>query len=209
MECPISDPSHRGIDGHIAHDDVIKWKHLPRYWPFVRGIHRSPVNSPHKGQWHGALKFSLICAWIQGLVNNGEPGELRRHRAHYDAIVMVLDYTNRIGLIQKISWNMLTICALLCFVVFFYTLILPISSSITPLYDYSGVRLPRCQSKNHGWYITVTTYWVRLCLKSPASQLFTQPFIQAQIEENIKAPRLWPFWGEFTGHRHAENVFVW
>ena len=30
-------------------DDVIKWKHFPRYWPFVRGIHRSPVNSPHKG----------------------------------------------------------------------------------------------------------------------------------------------------------------
>ena len=35
--------------GHI-HYDVIKWEHCPRYWPFVRGIHRSPVNSPHKGQ---------------------------------------------------------------------------------------------------------------------------------------------------------------
>ena len=44
------------------HDDVIKWKHFPRYWPFVRGIHRWPVNSPHKGQWRGALIFSLICA---------------------------------------------------------------------------------------------------------------------------------------------------
>ena len=43
------------------HDDVIKWKHFPRYWPFVRGIHRSPVNSSHKGQWCGALMFSLIC----------------------------------------------------------------------------------------------------------------------------------------------------
>ena len=39
------------------HDNVIKWKHFPRYWPFVRGIHRSPVNSPHKGQWRGALVF--------------------------------------------------------------------------------------------------------------------------------------------------------
>ena len=37
------------------HDDVIKWKHFPRYWPFVRGIHRSPVNSPHKGRWRKAL----------------------------------------------------------------------------------------------------------------------------------------------------------
>ena len=44
------------------HDDIIKWKHFRRYWPFVRGIHRSPVNSPHKGQWRGALVFSLICA---------------------------------------------------------------------------------------------------------------------------------------------------
>ena len=41
------------------HDDVIKWKHFPRYWPFVRVIHRSPVNSPHKGQWRGALMHSV------------------------------------------------------------------------------------------------------------------------------------------------------
>ena len=39
---------------HHSHDDVIKWKHFPRYWPFVRVIHRSPVNSPFKGQWRGA-----------------------------------------------------------------------------------------------------------------------------------------------------------
>ena len=39
----------------LLHNDVIKWKYFPRYWPFVRGIHRSPVNSPHKGQWRGAL----------------------------------------------------------------------------------------------------------------------------------------------------------
>ena len=70
------------------HDDVIKWKHLPRYWPFVRGIHRSPVNSPHKGQWRGALMFSLISAWINGWVNNDEAGDLS-HRAHYDVIVMI------------------------------------------------------------------------------------------------------------------------
>ena len=70
------------------HDDVIKWKHFPRYWPFVRGIHRSPVNSPHKGQWGGALMFSLICVWINDWVNNSEAGDLRRYCAHYDVIVM-------------------------------------------------------------------------------------------------------------------------
>ena len=69
-------------------DDVIKWKHFPRYWPSVRGIHRSPVNSPHKGQRRGALMFSLVCVRINGWVNNGEAGDLRRHRAHYDVIVM-------------------------------------------------------------------------------------------------------------------------
>ena len=48
------------------HDDVIKWKHFPRYWPFVPGIHRSPVNYPHKGQWRGALMFSVIRVWTIG-----------------------------------------------------------------------------------------------------------------------------------------------
>ena len=70
------------------HDDVIKWKHFPRYWPYVRGFHRGPVNSPHKGQWREALIFSLICARINSWVNNGEDGDLRRHRGHYDVIVM-------------------------------------------------------------------------------------------------------------------------
>ena len=71
-----------------AHDDVIKWKHFPRNWPFVREIHRSPVNFPHKGQWRGALMFSLIYAWINDWVNNREAGELRRQHGHYDVIVM-------------------------------------------------------------------------------------------------------------------------
>ena len=55
----------------MSYDDVIKWKQFPRYWPFVRGIHRSPVNSPHKGQWREALLFSLIYAEY-GWVNNRE-----------------------------------------------------------------------------------------------------------------------------------------
>ena len=69
------------------HDDVIKWKHFPRYWPFVGGIHRSQVNSLHKVQWRGAL-FSFICVWINDWVNNGEAGDLRRYRAHYDFTVI-------------------------------------------------------------------------------------------------------------------------
>ena len=87
------------------HGDVIKWKHFPRYWPFVRGIHRSPVNSPHKGQWHGALMFSFICVWINGLANNGEAGDLRRYCAHYDVTVMVQVWVITTGLLRiKMSW---------------------------------------------------------------------------------------------------------
>ena len=46
---------------------ILSWwrhrmQHFSRYWPFVRGIPRSPANSPHKCQWRQALMFSLICA---------------------------------------------------------------------------------------------------------------------------------------------------
>ena len=98
IECWTIWPHHRiklwcrnqGINTRVPMgcDDVIRWKHFPRYWPFVRGIHRSPVKSPHKGQWRWALMFSLICAWIDSWVNSCEAGESRRHRVHYDVTVM-------------------------------------------------------------------------------------------------------------------------
>ena len=72
-----------GVQSTLRHDDVIKWKHFPRHWPFVRGIHGSPVKSTHKGQWCGAL--------MNDWVNTHEAGDLRRHRAHCDVIVM--DYS--------------------------------------------------------------------------------------------------------------------
>ena len=54
---------------------------------FVRGIHRWPANSAHKGQWHEALLF-FICAWTNSWANNGDAGDSRRHRAQYDVTVM-------------------------------------------------------------------------------------------------------------------------
>ena len=60
------------------HDGVIKWKHLR-------------VTGPFKSQWRGALMFSLICAWINGWVSNREADNLRRHRAHYDVTVMMME----------------------------------------------------------------------------------------------------------------------
>ena len=97
----------------IVHDDVIKWKHFPRNWPFVREIHRSPVNFPHKGQWRGALMFSLIYVWINDWVNNREAGDLRRQHCHYDVIVMELLWVLLRRLVRKhhrlmLLWNKMT-----------------------------------------------------------------------------------------------------
>ena len=78
------------VSTRCSHDDVIRWKHFPRYWPFVRGIHRSPVSSPHKGQWRGVWMFSLICPLINGWVNTHEASDLRRHRTHCEVTAMFI-----------------------------------------------------------------------------------------------------------------------
>ena len=91
------------------HDDVIKWKYFPRYWPFVRGIHRSPANSPHKGQWRGDLMLSLLCVWINGWVNNREAGDLRRYHALYDVIVMGSGDQACVGIYGKLQINLTAI----------------------------------------------------------------------------------------------------
>ena len=51
--------------------------------PFVQVLHQSPVTSPHKGQWRGALMLSLICTWRNGWENNHEAGDLRCHCTHW------------------------------------------------------------------------------------------------------------------------------
>ena len=77
---------------NICHDYVVKWKHFPRYWPFV-----PPGNSQVTGEfpsqrpvsvWRRALMFSWICAWTNGWVNNWGADDLRRHRAHYGVTVV-------------------------------------------------------------------------------------------------------------------------
>ena len=69
------------------HDVAIRRKHFPCCWPFVRGIHRSPVDSPHKDQWREALMSSLICVWTNDWANNRDRDNFRRHQAHYDLTV--------------------------------------------------------------------------------------------------------------------------
>ena len=90
------------------HNDVIKWKYFPRYWSFVRGIHGSPVNSPDKCQWRGALKFSLICTGANGWVNNRDAGDLRCHRANHNVAVMLwTNFTNTVFMLFQ--WSIVSV----------------------------------------------------------------------------------------------------
>ena len=85
------------------------------------------------------------------------------------------------------------------------------------IWDAMTLMGPRCNALECWYFITTTSLWPRWRLKSLASRLFTQSFIQAQIKENIKAPRHWPLCGEFTGTgefhaqraSNAENVSIW
>ena len=82
---------------------------------------------------------------------------------------------------------------------------------------HSVLSIKALQWNNFCWTLKCRKGWARWCPKSPASRLFTQPFIQAQIKENIKAPRHWPLWGkspvtgEFSAQRssYGEYVFIW
>ena len=69
------------------HDDVIKWKHFQRYWPFVRGIRRSPVDTPPQGPVTRSFEFFFDLR-LNKRLSNRDAGDLRHHGAHYDVIVM-------------------------------------------------------------------------------------------------------------------------
>ena len=80
------------------HDDVIIWKELPHYWPFVRGITGHRWIPLTKASGAELWCFLWSAPWINGCVNNRDVGNLRRHRAHYDVIVMMYDlWNNRHG----------------------------------------------------------------------------------------------------------------
>ena len=76
---------------------------------FVEGIHRSTVDSPHKGQCRGALKFSLIFAWTNSSAHNRDAGDLRRH---YDVTLKQIHPFVYVPLLRMIE----AICTWACFV---------------------------------------------------------------------------------------------
>ena len=106
------------------------WRHQME--TFVREIHRSPVNFPHKGQWRGALMFSLIYAWINDWVNNREAGDLRRQHGHYDVIVMnILQY------MDKLRWRFHEMCRILNWTTIWNLSVISIGSFVATLSKFS------------------------------------------------------------------------
>ena len=83
--------SHKLKKTHKLYLNGSWWLHQMEtfYWPFVWGIHQSPLDSPHKGQWCGGLMFYLICAWTNSWANNWGAGDLRCNLAHYEVTVML------------------------------------------------------------------------------------------------------------------------
>ena len=79
-------------------------RHFPCYWPFVWGIHRSLVDSPHKDQWRRISMFSLICAWTNGWANNRHTGDFRRYRAHYDVTVICFSFCRTWYMLYQRLW---------------------------------------------------------------------------------------------------------
>ena len=150
----------------LLHDDFIKWKHLPHYWPFVWGIHRSPVNSPHKGQWRGALMFSLIYARIKGWVNNREAGDLRRHHAHYNVIVMDIRWPEHTGchfVNGDLMWRQYATVSKNCevlyrhknYTVFLYVWMFSCEYDCTKILKY--LKYARQLYRNHKFYVGLGT----------------------------------------------------
>ena len=93
--------------------------HQRLHVPVCYQARRIIIRSPHKGQWRGAVIFSLICAWINAWVNNREAGHLRCYRAHYDVTVMVFGLwhwvmTSRIMCLQDINQNVQNIFISYC-----------------------------------------------------------------------------------------------
>ena len=88
-----------------VHNDVIKWKHFPHYWPFVRVFHRwIPITKPVTRSFD--IVFDLLPEQTVEQ-NNRNACDLRRHCAHYDVTVMY-GHCCVIVLISVMFWRVTT-----------------------------------------------------------------------------------------------------
>ena len=171
-----------------SRDDVIKWKHFPHYWPFVQGIQRSSVNSPHKGQWRGALIFYprpvlafgycrclrlSVCVSVCVCVR--QPQACPRHKSP-----RVQARTTKFG--QKVQNNLVKV----------------------PIVFGGGGDWPWPSRSNLTWKAKFTTFWACPCHNSPSIQARTTKFGQ-KMQTNLLVAHIvfggdWlrPSWSNLT-----------
>ena len=65
-----------------CHDMIMTWQWFPHYWPYVRGIHGSLLDSADKGPVTVTLIFPLLLAWISCWTNRRVVSAFRWHDAH-------------------------------------------------------------------------------------------------------------------------------
>ena len=91
---------HVGCEGRRRIRRYTWWRHQMKTFSALLNLCEGNLSVtgefPHKGQWRGALMFSLIYTWTNGWVNNRGAGDLRRHCAHYDVTVMATSMTLRL-----------------------------------------------------------------------------------------------------------------
>ena len=105
----------KGAPGDLGHHYCFFtwWRHQMETFSALLAICAGnspvPVNSPHKGQWRGALMFSLIFVGLKGWINNREAGDLRRYRVHYNVTVMMFQLLASSGYWNSRYWLVLRI----------------------------------------------------------------------------------------------------
>ena len=190
----LASPGHQWY----GHDDVMKWKHFPRYWPFVWGIHRSPE------LWC----FLWAAPWINCWVNNRVAGDLKRHRAHYDVIVMICLYTilasrndstfKYILMLLKLNPSRLELIHYVRPQMFKH-----VAPCLWPIWGFSRqihIRFPPHVDKplanNETLHVISLNdiIWTSWHLKSPITRQFLQQSVETDNKENTqKALHYWPF----------------
>ena len=87
-------------------EHVPLWRHQMEIFSTLLALcaGNSSVNSPHKGQWRGALMFSLMCVWTNSWSNNGYAGDLRRHHVHYEVTVILLRVSAILEVLQTAQY---------------------------------------------------------------------------------------------------------
>ena len=150
------------------------------------------TGDPHKGQWRGALMFSLICAWISGWVNNGEASDLKRHRTHYDVIVMTLHF-GLILILWSIPLAWITLSSPLCLALN-YTVC--IHAFITAPYDKQYLVIWfRRKSKHIFGYSGVENRWMNSGNKHiPSNRLYRRSQISMNRQKHPwNNSTVWPY----------------